>query len=93
MTNKAIIYENELGKLCLLHPFLDCGLTLEEIALKDVPEGKPFKIVDLDSLPDMYFFNAWEYDFTNNDGVGMGPDKFHESRQKDDNTWPTLPLI
>ena len=40
----------------------DCGLTIDEIAAKDVPEGKPFKIVDVsDSPTDRTFRNAWEY--------------------------------
>ena len=49
------------------------GLTLEEIAAKDVPAGKPFKIVDVADLPSDYtFFNAWEGDFSNPDGHGIG---------------------
>ena len=32
------------------------------IAAKDVPEGKPFKIVDVTDIPsDRTFRNAWEY--------------------------------
>ena len=38
------------------------GLTIEEIAAKDVPVGKPFKIVDVADIPtDRTFRNAWEY--------------------------------
>jgi hypothetical protein len=34
----------------------------EWIAAKDVPEGKPFKIVDVADIPsDRTFRNAWEY--------------------------------
>ena len=34
----------------------------EEIAAKDVPEGKPFKIIDTADVPtDRTFRNAWEY--------------------------------
>ena len=36
--------------------------TIEEIAAKDVPTGKPFKIVDVSDIPeDRTFRNAWEY--------------------------------
>lgn len=32
------------------------------VAAKDVPEGKPFKIVDVSEIPsDRTFRNAWEY--------------------------------
>jgi hypothetical protein len=37
-------------------------MSIEEIALKDVPEGKPYKIVDVSDIPtDRTFRNAWEY--------------------------------
>jgi hypothetical protein len=37
-------------------------MTIEEIAAKDVPTGKPFKIVDVSDIPsDRTFRNAWEY--------------------------------
>ena len=33
-----------------------------EAALKDVPEGKPYKIVDVADIPtDRTFRDAWEY--------------------------------
>ena len=36
--------------------------TIEECAAKDVPEGKPFQIVDESEIPsDRTFRNAWEY--------------------------------
>ena len=35
---------------------------IEWIAAKDVPEGKPFKIVSVEDIPsDRTFRNAWEY--------------------------------
>lgn len=38
---------------------------------KFVPKGLPFKVVNESELPeDDTFFDAWEYDFSNNDGVG-----------------------
>ena len=34
----------------------------ERVAKKDVPEGKPYKIVDVSDIPqDRTFRNAWEY--------------------------------
>ena len=59
---QLIIYPNDNGGVCILTPALECGLTIEEIAAKDVPEGKPFKIVDVSDIPtDRTFRNAWEY--------------------------------
>jgi len=43
---------------------------LKEAARKLLPTGVPFKIINDADLPDDTFFDAWEYDFTNNDGVG-----------------------
>ena len=59
--NQRIIYPTDDGGVAILIP-ADCGLTIEEIAAKDVPEGKPYKIVDVSDIPtDRTFRNAWEY--------------------------------
>ena len=59
--NSRIIYPSDDGGVAIIIP-ADCGLTIEEIAAKDVPEGKPFKIVDVADIPtDRTFRNAWEY--------------------------------
>lgn len=56
-----IIYPTDDGGVAIIIP-ADCGLTIDEIAAKDVPEGKPFKIVDVADIPtDRTFRNAWEY--------------------------------
>lgn len=68
---KRIIYASANGGVTVLIPALDCGLTVEQIALKDVPFNTPFKIVDFSELPtDQEFFDAWEADMSNPDGVG-----------------------
>lgn len=60
--NQRIIYPTDDGGVAVIIPAPDCGLTIEEIAAKDVPEGKPFKIVDVSDIPtDRTFRNAWEY--------------------------------
>lgn len=62
MTNFRIIYPTDEGGVAIIVPAPDCGLTIDEIAKKDVPEGKPFKIVDVSDIPsDRTFRNAWEY--------------------------------
>ena len=59
--NQRIIYPTDNGGVAVVIP-ADCGLTIEEIAAKDVPEGKPYKIVDVADIPtDRTFRNAWEY--------------------------------
>lgn len=42
---KRIIYPTDEGGVAIIVP-ADCGLTIEQIAAKDVPAGKPYKIVD-----------------------------------------------
>ena len=60
--NSRIIYPNDEGGVSILVPAPECGLTIEEIAAKDVPAGKPYKIVDGSDIPtDRTFRNAWEY--------------------------------
>jgi len=66
---KKIIYPQETG-IAVIHPTGE--LSLEETALKDVPTGVKYKIIDHTDLPaDRDFRNAWEFDFTTDfDGVG-----------------------
>jgi hypothetical protein len=60
--SKRIIYKSDNGSVCVIVPYQSCGLTIEEIAGKDVPEGKPYKIVDVLEIPsDRTFRDAWEY--------------------------------
>jgi len=60
--NQRIIYPTDDGGVVVVIPAAECGLTIEEIAAKDVPAGKPFKIVDVSDIPtDRTFRNAWEY--------------------------------
>jgi hypothetical protein len=59
--NQRIIYPTDDGGVAIIIP-ADCGLTIEQIADKDVPAGKPYKIVDGSDIPtDRTFRNAWEY--------------------------------
>lgn len=69
---QVIIYSNDDESLAIVVPFLGCGLTLEQIALKDVPSGKPFKIIDEADLPaDRSSRTRWTVDEALlTDGVG-----------------------
>lgn len=60
--NSRIIFPNDDGGVSVIIPAPECGLSIEEIAAKDVPAGKPYKIVDVADIPsDRTFRNAWEY--------------------------------
>ena len=60
--NQRIIYPTDDGGVVVIIPTVECGLTIEEIAAKDVPTGKPYKIVNASDIPtDRTFRNAWEY--------------------------------
>jgi hypothetical protein len=59
---KRIIYKTDDGGVAVIVPAVECGLSIEEIAAKDVPAGKPFKIIATEDVPsDRTFRNAWEY--------------------------------
>ena len=49
-----------------------CGLTIEQIAAKDVPTGQPYKIVDVADIPtDRQWRDEWTLDAADlTDGVG-----------------------
>jgi hypothetical protein len=60
--NSRIIFPNDEGGVAIIVPAPECGLTIEEIAAKDVPTGKPYKIVDVADIPtDRTFRNAWSW--------------------------------
>jgi len=68
---KRIIYQNDTGGVAVLIP-ADCGLTIEQIAAKDVPTGKVYKIVDAADIPtDRQWRAEWTVDEADlTDGVG-----------------------
>ena len=62
--NQRIIYPNDDGGVAILIPTPEylAEHTIEELAAKDVPAGKEYKIVDVEDIPsDRTFRNAWEY--------------------------------
>lgn len=59
--DKRIVYTNDDGTISIIVP-ADCGLTIEEIAAKDVPTGKEYHIVNASDIPsDRTFRNAWTW--------------------------------
>lgn len=62
--DKRIIYPNDEGGVSIIVPTPEylTEHTIEELAAKDVPTGKPYKIVDISEIPsDRTFRDAWEY--------------------------------
>lgn len=58
--NQRIIYPTDDGGVAIIVPAPDCGITIEQIAAKDVPYGKTYQIVDVSEIPtDRTFRNAW----------------------------------
>ncbi len=62
--NQRIIYPTDDGGVAVIIPapeYLETH-TIDELIAKDVPAGKPYKIVDVADIPtDRTFRNAWEY--------------------------------
>ena len=75
---KRIIFPNDEGGVSVIVPSPNCEHTIEEIADKDVPAGKAYKIVDVADVPsDRTFRSAWEVDeATLTDGVGADSNEF-----------------
>ena len=69
--DQRIIYQNDTGGMAVIIP-CECGLTIEEIAAKDVPTGAPYKIVDVADIPtDRKWRAEWTVDEADlTDGVG-----------------------
>ena len=79
---QRIIYQTDEGGVAVLIPTQEAleQYGIEAIALKDVPVGKPFKIVDDADVPsDRTFRAAWQVDAaTLTDGVGAEYSTFPE---------------
>lgn len=71
---QRILYKSDDGGVCVIIPTPEAIelLGIEAIALKDVPAGKPFKIVATEDIPsDRSERAAWEVDEALlTDGVG-----------------------
>ncbi len=80
--NERIIYPAEVGGVAVIVPAPSCGLPIGEIARKDVPAGVPYKFITTGDLPpDRDFRDAWEADFSNPDGYGIGPEAWFAEQE------------
>jgi hypothetical protein len=82
---KCIIYKTDEGGVAVISPSKNAlqFYTLEQIAEKDVPAGKAYKIVDETDIPsDRIFRDAWEVEeSTLTDGTGGDYDMFADDPQ------------
>ena len=78
--NQVIIYQNDEGGVAVIHPAPEAiaSRTITEIAIKDVPFGKPFKIIQVSEIPaDRTERNLWMVDpALLTDGVGGPSNEF-----------------
>jgi len=56
-----IIHPNPDGTVSVLTPITDCGLTIDQIAAKDVPAGVPWRIVSATELPPRDSRSRWRW--------------------------------
>jgi hypothetical protein len=62
--DKRIIYPQDNGIVAIIIPTPEylADHTIEELAAKDVPAGKPYQIINASDIPtDRTFRDAWEY--------------------------------
>ena len=79
----VIIYKQDSGVVAIIRPTEEAlaKYGIEAIAQKDVPAGKPYKIVDASEIPtDRSQRNAWTVDDAAlTDGVGAESNTFPEA--------------
>ena len=62
--NQRIIYQTDDGGVAVIIPTPEYlkDHTIEELAAKDVPTGKPYQVVDVSEIPsDRTFRGAWTW--------------------------------
>ena len=77
--DQVIIYNQDNGIPAVLVPTQEALQQhgIMAIAIKDVPAGKPFKIIDVSDLPAEFPQEAWEADEAAlTDGVGSESNEF-----------------
>ena len=81
--NQVIIYKQDNGVVAVIIPTPEALALygIQAIAIKDVPAGKPYKIVDAADIPsDRSERNAWTVDEADlTDGIGGESNEFQEA--------------
>lgn len=77
---QVIVYKNDEGGVSIIYPTSEAVAIygIDAIAKKDVPAGKPYKIVDAANIPsDRTMRNAWTVDEADlTDGIGGESNEF-----------------
>lgn len=77
---QLILYTQDNGTVAIIRPTEEALALygIDAIAKKDVPFGKPYKIVDASTIPtDRTFRSAWEVDDVDlTDGIGAESNEF-----------------
>lgn len=78
-----IVYKQDNGTVAVIVPTREAlaNFPIEAIARKDVPPGKPFKIVDESEIPsDRSMRHAWTVDDADlTDGIGGKSNEFDQN--------------
>lgn len=77
---QVIIFKNDDGGVSVVHPSPDALASrgINAIAVKDVPAGKPFRIIEASDLPNVSQ-EAWVVDDADlTDGIGSESSDFPE---------------
>lgn len=83
--SSVVIYPNEENGISIIIP-ASGELTIEQIAQKNTPAGVPYRIIDASDLPtDRSQRQAWEADFSNPDGYGIGQEAWFEANKPNNN--------
>ena len=79
--SKVILYKQDNGMIAVVVPTQEAidRYGIHAVAQKDVPAGKPFKIIDGSELPQGIPQETWEIDDADlTDGVGGESNEFPE---------------
>lgn len=77
---QVIIFKNDEGGVSVIYPTPEAlsDYDIDAIAKKDVPSGKPYKIIDSIDLPDRSQRNQWDVDESMlTDGIGSESNEFN----------------
>lgn len=84
---KVILYDDGDGGVGMISP-CDPSRPIHDIALQAVPEGRDFLIVDQADLPEnLDYRDAWQADFSDADGQGLGHEKYRLRQQELNAAW------
>lgn len=77
-----IVFRNDVGGISVIYPTGE--LPVEEVALKDVPAGVPYRIIADELVPERDARDGWQVDFGTPDGRGLGADAYFRLRGQGD---------